>query len=61
MKMFRKKIEKVQYRACLAMTGGIQGTSRAKLYDEVGLHSLIKRRWCNKLIFFHKIVMSTDI
>ena len=43
------------------MTGGIQGTSRAKLYDEVGLHSLIKRRWCSKLIFFHKIVMSTNI
>ena len=57
----QKKIEKVQYRACLAMTGGIQGTSRAKLYDEVGLHSLIKRRWCSKLIFFHKIVMSTNI
>ena len=23
---------------------------------ELGLHSLIKRRWCNKLIFFYKIV-----
>ena len=35
----------------------IQGTtSRTKLYDELGLHSLIKRRWCNKLIFFYKIV-----
>ena len=44
-------MEKVQYRACLAITGGIQGTSRERLYDELGLHSLVKRRWHNKLIF----------
>ena len=53
---FQNKLEKVQYRACLAITGAIQGTSRTKLHDELGLHSLIKRRWCNKLIFFYKIV-----
>ena len=53
---FQNKLEKVQYRACLAITGAIQGTSRIKLYDELGLHSLIKRCWCNKLIFFYKIV-----
>ena len=46
---FQNKLEKVQYRACPAITGAIQGTSRTKLYDELGLHS---RRWCNKLIFF---------
>ena len=50
---FQNKLEKVQYRACLAITGAIQGTSRIKLYDELGLHSLIKRRWCNKLISVH--------
>ena len=53
---FQKKLEKVQHRVCLAITGAIQGTSRTKLYDELGLHSLIKRRWCNKLIFSYKIV-----
>ena len=51
---FQNKLEKVQYRACLAITGAIQGTSRQKLYDELGLHSLSKRRWRNKLIFFIK-------
>ena len=51
---FQNKLEKVQYRACLAITGAIQGTSRQKLYDELGLHSLNKRRWRNKLIFFIK-------
>ena len=40
---FQNKMEKVQYRACLAITGGIQGTSRERLYDELGLHSLVKR------------------
>ena len=38
-----------------AITGVIQETSRIKLYDELGLYSLIKRRWCKKLIFFHKM------
>ena len=53
---FQNKLGKVQYRACLAITCAIQGTSRTKLYDELGLHSLIKRRCCNKLISFYKIV-----
>ena len=53
--IFQNKLEKVQYKLCLAITGAFQGTSRAKHYDELGLHSLIKRRWCNKLIFFYKI------
>ena len=38
------------------ITGGIQGTSRERLYDELGLHSLLKRRWRNKLVFFYKTV-----
>ena len=53
---FQNKLEKVQYRPCLAITGAIQGTSRTKLYDKLGLHSLMKRHWCNKFIFFYQIV-----
>ena len=53
---FQNKMEKVQYRACLALTGGIEGTSREWFYDELGLHSLVKRRWRNKLVFFYKTV-----
>ena len=56
MKIFKTKIGKAYYRAYLEITGGIQGTSRTKFYDELGLRSLIKRRWCNKFIFFYKIV-----
>ena len=53
---FQNKMKKFQYRACLAITGGIPGTSRERLYDELALHSLVKRRWRNKLVFFYKIV-----
>ena len=52
---FWKKIEKVQYRVYLAVTGAIHGTSTEKIYDELGLYSLAKRRWQGKLIFFYKI------
>ena len=38
------------------MTGAIHGISRQKRYDKLGLHSLSKRRWRNKLILFHKIL-----
>ena len=47
-------MEKVQYRAGLAITGGIQGTAREQLYDGLGLHSLVKRHLRNKLVFFIK-------
>ena len=52
----QSKLEKLQYRACLAITGAIKGTSRERLYNELGLHSLITRRRRSKLIFFYKIV-----
>ena len=49
-------MENVHYRFCLAITGAIQRTSKTKLYDELGLHSLNKRRWHNKSILFKKVV-----
>ena len=33
-------IEKIQYQAALVVTGAWQGTSRVKLYDELGWESL---------------------
>ena len=41
---FCNKLESVQYKAALAITGAIQGTSRDKLYQELGLQSLKSRR-----------------
>ena len=34
----------LQYNAAVAITGAIRGTSREKLYQELGLESLCKRR-----------------
>ena len=50
---FANKLETVQYKNCIVITGAIQSTSRHRLYDELGLISLSRRRWYNKLIFFY--------
>ena len=55
-KSFKNKIENIQYKACIAITGVIQGTSRERLYQKLGLKSLENRLWYRKLMFFHKIV-----
>ena len=35
------KIKSVQYNAALAITGAVRGTSKEKLYQELGFESLI--------------------
>ena len=52
---FHHKLESIQYNAFLAITGTIQGTSKEKLYQELGLESLQLRRWYRKLVMFYKI------
>ena len=52
---FHQKIESIQYNACLAITGAIRGSSREKIYQELGLESLQHRRWYRKLCYFYKI------
>ena len=49
-------MELIQYNAALAITGAIRGSSREKLYQELGLESLRKRRWYRKLCYFFKIL-----
>ena len=51
---FQQKIESVQHNACLTITGAIRGTSKEKLYDELGLESLQLRRSFRKLCYFYK-------
>ena len=53
---FCDKIESVQYKAALAMTSTIQGTSREKIYQELGLESLKSRRWYKSLCCMYKIM-----
>ena len=42
----------------MAITGAIQGTSKEKLYQEIGLESLQLRHWYRKLGMFYKIFKS---
>jgi len=48
-------IERVQYQAALIVSGCWQGTSRDKLYEELGWESLSDRRWARRLGIFYKI------
>ena len=50
------KLEKVQYSAALIITAAIKGTSRERLYKELGLESLSDRRWYRKLVFLCKVL-----
>ena len=50
-----KLIEQVQYKAALIITGCWQGTSRVKLYEELGWESLSDRRWARRMTTFYKI------
>ena len=51
---FMEKLESVQYSAALAVTGTWKGTSRDKLYAELGWESLSLRRWSRRLTLFYK-------
>ena len=52
---FHHKPELVQYNACLAVTGAMTGTSKEKLYQELGLEPRRLWRLFRKLCFFYKI------
>ena len=49
-KTFHQKLE-----SCLALSGAIRGSSREKIYHELGLESLQRRHWYRKLCLLHKI------
>ena len=54
---FKTKIKMIQYRNnSLVIIEAIKGTSRDRLYQEIGLEFLADRRWSRKIFFFHKIV-----
>ena len=39
----------------MLFTGAWQGSSRSKLYEELGWESLSERRWCRRILQVHKI------
>ena len=50
------KIESVQYNAALAITGTIRGTSKEKLYQELGFEFLKDRRWLRRMSYLYNII-----
>ena len=52
---FHEKLESIQYSACLALTGAIRGSSKEKIYQELGFESLRVRCWFRKLCLFYKV------
>ena len=54
--IFCEKTESLQYKPTLTVTGNIQGTSRNKIYQELGLKSLKLRRWYKLLVCIFKIM-----
>ena len=53
---FIRKLESIQYNAALAITGAIKGTSKERLYSELGLETLANRRWYQRMCLFWKII-----
>ena len=56
-----EKVEKIQYQAALAITGAWQGSSRSKMYDELGWETLSDRRNCRRVLQIHKIINNNTI
>ena len=54
--LLMNRLESMQYNAALAITGAWRGTSREKIYKELGWESLSDRRWYRRLVLFFKIV-----
>ena len=55
---FHQKLESIQYNSALAITGATRGMSTEKLYNNLGLETLEKRRWYRKLCCFYKVYKS---
>ena len=50
------KVESIQYQAALAVTGAWKGSSRDRLYEELGWESSSDRRMLKRILQIHKIV-----
>ena len=56
-----EKVERIQYQAALAITGAWQGSSRSKLYDELGWEILSDRRKFRRALQIHKTINNNTI
>ena len=52
---FKHKLEQIQCSAALAVTGVWRGTSRQRLYEELGWEALYQRRWYRRMCHFYNL------
>ena len=50
------KVEQIQYKAALAITGAWRGSSRVKIYEKLGWETLSDRRNLRRILQMHKIL-----
>ena len=55
---FTQRLEQTQYCAALAVTGAWRGTSRERLFKELGWEDLYLRRWYRRLCHFYNLIKS---
>ena len=56
-----EKVERVQYQAALAITDAWQGSSRSKIYDELGWETLSDRRKYRRVLQIHTIINNNTL
>ena len=56
-----EKVERIQYQAALAITGAWQGSSRSKIYGELGWETLSDRRKYRRVLQIHKILNNNTL
>ena len=55
---FSEKIDSIHYNDALAITGAIRGSSKEKIYLELGLEYLSSQRWFRRLsLFFSEYIV----
>ena len=58
-KSFHERLESIQQNTCYAITAATMGTSRDKLYQELGLEPLRFQFWYRKLCLFTKLLKTS--
>ena len=53
----KHKLESIQYKAALVVSGAMKGTGRTNLYEELAWETLESRRARRKLVIFHGIFL----
>ena len=56
-----EKVDRIRYQAALAITGAWQGSSRSKIYDELGWETLSDRRNYRRVQQIHKILNNNTL